>query len=320
MLSLHAAMSRTQALRLFQRYQGLIGLAILLLVAFFMARKEFFSAPNAVNVLKQLAVPGTMAIGMTFVILTGGIDLSVGSLLALGNVIIAEWARSGTGIVPTVIYAISLAAAIGALVGWLIGATKLQPFIVTLAAMVTLRGISYLYTNNAIVSIPDNPVAFLQDPVLGLPYSAWILIAVTLASAALLGFTVFGRQVYALGGNEVAARLSGVKTNRVRMFAFALNGLCVGVAAVLFTARTSTGQPSSGIGYELDAIAAVVVGGSSLVGGIGNIFGTFVGALFMGCVNTLLQLKGVDPYVGMGWKGLIVLLAVYLQNIGRTAS
>ncbi len=317
---LNRGMSRTRALQAFQRYQGLIGLAILFIVAFFLARQEFFSSENAINILKQLAVPGTLAIGMTFVILTGGIDLSVGSLLALGNVILAEWAQSGTGFVYSIAYAIALSAAIGALVGWLIGATKLQPFIVTLAAMVTLRGVCYLYTDNKIVSITDDRFAFLQDPHLGLPISAWILLVVTLLGWALLRFTIFGRGVYALGGNAIAAKVSGVRTNRVRMAAFAINGLCVGIAAILFTARTNTGQPSSGNGYELDAIAAVVVGGSSLVGGIGNIFGTFVGALFMGCVNTLLQLKGVDPFVGMGWKGLIILLAVYLQNIGRSTS
>ena len=326
-----------RTMRLLQPYQGLIGLAVLFAVAFFIARDEFFSAANGVNVLKQLAVPGTLAIGMTFVILTGGIDLSVGSLLALGNVILAEWAKNGLAavvgifalfglghwvgglaMVPSVVYALALSAIIGAMVGGLIGTTRLQPFIVTLAAMVTLRGICYLYTDNAIVSIEDERFAFLQDTHFGLPISAWVLIGVTLASAILLRYSVFGRHVYALGGNETAAKLSGVHTTRVRMGAYALNGLCVGIAAILFTGRTSTGQPSAGTGYELDAIAAVVVGGSSLFGGIGNIFGTFVGALFMGCVNTLLQLKGVDPFVGMGWKGLIILVAVYLQNIGRS--
>jgi ribose/xylose/arabinose/galactoside ABC-type transport system permease subunit len=312
-------MSGSRSLHLFQRYQGLIGLAILLLVAALVARKEFYSAANFVNILKQLAVPGTMAVGMTFVILAGGIDLSVGSLLALGNVVLAMWAKSGTGLLPSVIYVLTVSTAVGAVIGWLIGITKLQPFVVTLAAMVTIRGVAYLYTDNAIVSVTDNRLAFLQDPIAGLPVSAWILIAVTLASAALLSLTVFGRHIYALGGNPKAARLSGVFTNRVLMGAFALNGLCVGVAAVLFTARTSSGQPSTGLGYELDAIAAVVVGGSSLLGGVGSVFGTFVGALFMGCVNTLLQLKGYDPFVGigMGAKGLIILAAVFLQNIGR---
>jgi len=315
---LNRGMSRSRTLRLFQRYQGLIGLAILFVVAFFLAREEFFSTANAVNILKQLAVPGTLAIGMTFVILTGGIDLSVGSLLALGNVILAEWAKSNTGIVSSVAYAVALSTAIGALIGWLIGVTRLQPFIVTLAAMVTLRGVCYLYTKDAIVSITDDRFDFLQDPHLGLPVSAWILIAVTLACAVLLRFSVFGRHVYAIGGNEPAARLSGVHTKRVRIGAYALNGLCIGVAAILFTARTNTGQPSSGTGYELDAIAAVVVGGSSLVGGIGSILGSFVGALFIVCVNNLIQLNGVDTFVGMGWKGLIILVAVYLQNIGRS--
>jgi ribose transport system permease protein len=263
-------------------------------------------------------VPGTLAIGMTFVILTGGIDLSVGSLLALANVILAQWATHNTGVVPSCLYVLTLCAAIGALVGWIIGATKLQPFIVTLAAMVTIRGIAFLYSNNAIVSITDNRLAFLHESKAGLPLSGWVLILVTLISACLLAFSVFGRHIYALGGNETAARLSGVHTKRVRMGAFALNGLCVGIAAILFTARGSTGDPNSGAGLELDAIAAVVVGGSALVGGVGNIFGTFVGAFFMGCVNTLLQLEGVGQFVGMGYKGLIILLAVYLQNLGRT--
>src|SRR5689334_9547755 len=133
-------MSQSQALRTFQRYQGLVGLAVLMVVAFIRDRHEFYSGENFVNILKQLAVPGTLSVGMTFVILTGGIDLSVGSLLALGNVILAEWASHGTGLIPSVLYILSLSAAIGALVGWIIGAAKLQPFIVTLAAMVTLRG------------------------------------------------------------------------------------------------------------------------------------------------------------------------------------
>lgn len=310
-------MNRSSALRAFQRYQGLIGLALLFLVALFSAQKEFFSLANGVNVLNQLAVPGTMAVGMTFVILTGGIDLSAGSMLALGNVILAEWSRSGTGLGASIVYVLSLGAAIGCLIGWLIGATKLQPFIVTLAAMVTVRGVSYLYTGNAIISITDHRLDGIQTSVAGLPISAWILIAVTLASAATLSLTTFGRHIYAVGGNEKAARLSGVHVTRVRMAAYGLNGLCLAIAAILFTSRTHTGQPGAGMGYELDAIAAVVVGGTSLVGGVGNIFGTFVGALFLTCLNTLLQLKGVDQYVGMGWKGLIVLLAVYLQNIGR---
>jgi ribose/xylose/arabinose/galactoside ABC-type transport system permease subunit len=310
-------MTRTPALRLLQRYQGVIGLALLLGVAFIFARKEFFSAANSVNILKQLAVPGTLAVGMTFVILTGGIDLSVGSLLALGNVILAEWARNNTGLVPSFLYVVTLCGAIGAFVGWLIGATKLQPFIVTLAAMVTVRGICYLYSNNAVVSVTDGRFDFLKESQAGLPVSAWILLAVTLASAVILRFTVFGRHIYALGGNEVAARFSGVPTKWVRMGAFAVNGLCIGIAAILYTARTDSGHPGTGMGYELDAIAAVVVGGSALVGGIGNILGTFVGALFIGCMNTLIVLVRMDPYVGMGWKGLIILAAVYLQNIGR---
>lgn len=308
--------ARGKALRIFQRYQGLVGLALLLVVAAFIS-KEFFSGANFVNVLKQLAIPGTLAVGMTFVILTGGIDLSAGSHLALLNVVIATWLRSGTGLGATTAYVLLLGTLIGALIGWLVGATRLQPFVVTLSAMVTLRGISFIYSNGAFVSGFGDSLRVLDRPVLGLPLSGWVLVAVTLAAWVLLSRTAFGRRTYALGGNERAARLSGVPVDRVRIGAYALNGLCIAVAAILFTARTNSGQPSAGMGYELDAIAAVVVGGSSLVGGVGSVLGTFVGALFMGCVNTLIQLKGVDFYVGMGWKGLIILLAVYLQNLGR---
>jgi ribose/xylose/arabinose/galactoside ABC-type transport system permease subunit len=215
---------------------------------------------------------------------------------------------------------VAVCAGIGALVGWLIGATKLQPFIVTLAAMVTVRGVGYLVAGNRMIPVEGEPLAFVTNDQLGLPLSAWILLSLTLICAGVLKFSVFGRQIYAIGGNETAARFSGVRTNRVRIWAFAVNGLCIGIAAIIFTARTNQGNPNTGVGYELDAIAAVVIGGSALVGGVGNIFGTFVGALFMQCVNTLLQLKGIDPFVGigMGLKGLLILAAVYLQNIGRS--
>jgi len=310
----------TLSYRLFstvQRYQGLAGLALLFMVAFFISGDTFFTHQNVKSVLNQVAIPGALALGMTFVILTGGIDLSVGSHLALLNCVLATWGKSGASLGLAGSYVLLLGGLIGALIGAAVSYTKLQPFVVTLAAMVSLRGITFIYTNNANISGIGDFLAVFQEHWFGLPVPAWILLSATALGAVVLRKTVFGRYVYAIGGNEEAARLSGVPVTRVRIGAYAVNGLCIALAAILFTARTNNGQPSTGLGYELDAIAAVVVGGASLLGGYGNVFGTLIGALFIVCMNVLLVLKGINYHVGMGWRGLIILTAVYLQNLGR---
>src|SRR5262249_12993004 len=159
---------------------------------------------------------------------------------------------------------------------------------------------AYVYSDRSMVSGFGEALSLFGQTYFGLPMSGWMLITLTMISAVLLSKTVFGRHVYALGGNEEAARLSGVSVQRTRIAAYALNGFCVGVAALLYTARTNNGAPGAAIGYELDAIAAVVVGGASLLGGIGSVFGTFVGALFMVCVNNILQLRAVDTNIAQG--------------------
>jgi ribose/xylose/arabinose/galactoside ABC-type transport system permease subunit len=310
-----------------QRYQGLVGLLLLLAVALVLAPHNsapgnlfgsvFFSSANLRNVLGQLAVPGALAIGATFVILTGGIDLSAGSALGLLNCIAASWLLHGASASATAAYVLTIGTAIGALLGLLVNVTKLQPFVVTLAGMVSLRGAAFVYTNNANISGLGHNFDFLEAPTLGIPAAGWILLLLVLACSILLRATVFGRRVYAVGGNPLAAEYSGVPVNRVRLGAYALNGLCIAIAAILFTARNSNGEPSAGLGYELDAITAAVVGGASLMGGYGSAGGTFIGALFIVCLNVLLILQGVSYYVGQGWKGVIILVAVYLQNLGR---
>lgn len=317
-------------LPILQRYQGLLGLFLLLLVALFLAPKSnapgtlfhsvFFSSGNLRNVMGQLAVPGALAIGATFVILTGGIDLSAGSLLGLLNCVAAMWLSKGASGPATIAYVLFVGTGIGAILGFLVGATNLQPFVVTLAGLVSLRGVAFVYTNNANISGIGNALDGMEKQVMGLPMSGWILIVLTLVSAIVLKGTVFGRRVYALGGNSEAARYAGVPVNRVRIGAYALNGFCIALAALMFTARNHNGQPSAGMGYELDAIAAAVVGGTSLLGGFGNPWGTFVGALFIVCLNVLIILQGANYYVGQGWKGAIILVAVYLQNLGRRKS
>lgn len=300
-----------------QRYQGLIGLLLLLVVAAVLQPGHFYSTGNLANILNQLAVPGILAVGMTFVILTGGIDLSVGSLVGLINCIAATWIVSGAGVGATILYSLFIGALIGAGLGYIVSVTRLQPFIVTLAAMVSLRGVAYMYTQNGTVSGLGTKLNFLADPVIGIPFSAWIMLAITGLAAWILWGTVFGRNIYALGGNAEAARYAGLKLTRIRVGAYAANGVCVAIAALIFTARNTNGDPSAAATYELDAITAVVVGGTSLLGGIGGILGTFVGALFLVCLNVLLILEGIDDKIGMGLKGIIILLAVYLQNIGR---
>jgi ribose transport system permease protein len=299
-----------------QRYQGLAGLALLIAAAPFISR-YFLTAANWSNLIGQLAIPGVLAIGMTFVILTGGIDLSVGSHLALLNVILAAWAKHGTNSALSCLYVMAWGTAIGGLLGWLVGRLRMQPFIVTLGAMASLRGLAYVYSDRSIISGFGDAFDAFQKPLLGLPISGWILILLTAIASVLLKNTVFGRRVYAIGGNVLASRYAGVPIERTRVTAYALNGFCVAIAAILLTARTHSGIPNAAEGYELDAIAAVVVGGASLMGGYGNALGTLVGALFIMGVNNLLQLRGVDTYIGAGFKGVIILLAVYAQNLGR---
>lgn len=301
----------------FQKYQGFVGLVLLLSAAALLDRAHFFSGANLANILNQLAVPGLLAVGMTFVILTGGIDLSVGSLLGLLNCVCAALLVNGRSTGLTMVIVVLIGVGVGALIGGLISVSKMQPFVVTLAAMVSLRGIAYVYTNNGTISGLGDRLEFLIAPKFGIPTNAWIMVTVTILASLILWATVFGRRVYALGGNEKAARYSGIPISRVRIGAYAINGLCIALASLVYTARNTNGAPDAGIGYELDAITAVVVGGTSLLGGYGNIVGTFLGALFIVCLNVLLILKGVNTYVGMGWKGIVILVAVYLQSLGR---
>lgn len=297
---------------------------MLLLGVAYWQQPLFFAPGNLANVLNQLAIPGTLALGMTFVILTGGIDLSVGSLFALLNCVTASWCASGTPLWMTVAYVVFLGTAIGALTGGIVSWSGLQPFVVTLGAMVSLRGVAFVYSNRTFIYIrePEHKKLLepLQGDVAGLPVSAIVLLLCTGLAWVVLARTRFGRQVYAVGGNALASRLSGVPVNQTRIGAYAINGMCVALSAVLFSSKIQMGQFSAGIGYELDAIAGAVVGGCSLIGGYGSVLGTFGGALFIVSVGVLMTLMSIDKLVGDGFKGIIILIAVYMQNLGRRKS
>jgi ribose transport system permease protein len=301
-----------------QRFQGIISLVLLLIAAALVpgSSGRFFQVDALHNIASQVAVPGALAVGMTLVILTGGIDLSVGSMVALLNVVAAQSALSGRPLMVVVVYVLLLGLLLGTLNGVLVATTKLQPFIVTLATMASFRGAAFLYTRSNISGF-DPIFAPLQAKWGGVPVQAVLLLAMVVGAWWFLSKTVMGRSIYAVGGNEEAARLSGLPVERVRVNAYALNGLCVAIAALLLTSRTNNGEPGGSVSLELDAIAAVVVGGASLFGGVGSIWGSLTGALFIQVLSLLMILWSIDDKLALGLKGPIILLAVYLQCLGR---
>ena len=272
--------------------KSLIALLVLIAIVSTMS-PNFFTVNNLFNILQQTSVNAIMAVGMTLVILTSGIDLSVGSLLAL------------TGAVAASIVGIEVNA--------------LVAFIATLVMMLLLRGVTMVYTNGSPVNtgFTDNADVFgwfgIGRP-LGIPTPVWIMAIVFLAAWYMLHHTRLGRYIYALGGNEAATRLSGISVNKVKIIVYSLCGLLSALAGIIEVARLSSAQPTAGTGYELDAIAAVVLGGTSLAGGKGRIVGTLIGALILGFLNNGLNLLGVSSYYQMIVKAVVILLAVLVDN------
>lgn len=295
--------------RFVSRYAIYIALAVecLTLAA---ATDAFFTADNLSNVLRQNAFPAVIAAGMTFVILTGGIDLSVGSIVALAGVLCADAIVNGYGLPASIGLGVGVGVLVGLFNGLVVTRVRVPPFVVTLATMLVIRGAAFKYTDARTISgLPADFAAFSQS------WSMAIVLAVVFAlSWAMLMRTPFGRHVYATGGNRDAAWLSGVRVDRVLVAAYVLSGLGAGLAGVLVASRLSAGYPRAGELYELDAIAAVVVGGTSLMGGRGSIWGTLAGAFFIGILNNGLNLYNVSPYDQMMVKGAVFLAAASLDR------
>lgn len=300
------------------KYRMLLGL-ILLCVVVSLVNHRFLSVINIMNVLRQTSINAVIAAGMTFVILTGGIDLSVGSILALCGAVSASMIAAGSGIALTVFTTLSLGTLIGVFSGIAITKGKVQPFIATLVGMTLLRGATLVYTDGKPISTGYSAAAdlyawFGTDYIFGIPVPVFLMIVVFAVSYYVLKHTRFGRYVYAIGGNEEASRLSGVRVNRVKTAVYAISGLTSAVAGIILTSRLSSAQPTAGAGYELDAIAAVVLGGTSLAGGIGTVFGTLTGALIIGVLNNALNLMNVSSYYQMIAKGAVILIAVLMDR------
>ena len=301
----------------FSRLRPVIGLVILA-VAISLLSPRFLTTGNIINVLRQTSINAVIATGMTFVILTGGIDLSVGSILAYAGVIMAALLATQLPLLASIALVLLLGAAIGVLTGLVITKGKVQPFIATFVSMTVVRGATLVFTDGKPMSADVGPAeafAFLgQGYGFGIPVPIFLMAAVLALAYYVLRHTRFGRYIYALGGNEDAARLSGLRTGLIKTAVYAVSGLLAALAGIILTSRLSSAQPTAGVGYELDAIAAVVVGGTSLSGGSGRILGTLVGALIIGILNNALNLMNVSSYYQMIAKGVIILIAVLLDR------
>ncbi len=280
----------------------------------------FWQPENLANMLRQISDIGILAVGMTIVIVGGGIDLSMGSLLALSCTLFAHVFTTQTAWwspAAAALLAIGICGAIGILSGAIIAHLRLQPFIVTLAAMIGARGLARWWVDNTTIALGyDDRTRPLVEFVGRKAFVVPAFLAVALVGFVLLRFTRFGRYVAAVGGSEETARLSGLPVAWVKIRAYALSGLIAGMAGVLYSCETHQGDPKAGMAYELDAIAAAVIGGTRLAGGRGGIPGTLVGALVLGIVSNVLGLNNVDENVQWMLKAVIIVAAVWLQRLG----
>lgn len=313
--STRGRVARAKLASLIQRQGALIALIAVCVFAA-MRYEDFLTQANLLNVLRQNSMLGLVALGMTFVILTGGIDLSVGSLLAVAGVIAANLA--GRGVIVAALAAILFTTLLGFINGLVISRARIQPFIVTLGMMIAARGLALAYTGEESVRVDRLSEGFtwLGRGLIGpIPVPVLILVLAFIAGWVILGHTRFGRHVFSIGDNEEAARLMGLNVGRVTLGVYALSGALSGLAGVILASRLGAGQPVAGMGWELDAIAAVVVGGTLLTGGQGGVGATFVGVLLLGVIFNLFNLEGsISPWWQLVLRGAILLLVVIAQN------
>lgn len=293
-------------------------------VVFSMLSPQFLSVDNLVNVALSIAITGILAVGMTFVILTGGIDLSIGSVLAVAGIVAAICAKSfgDAGVFIGIIAAIAIGVLSGLFNGITISRFKVPPFVVTLAVLTIARGLSFIIADKfaGSTSVSDLPSSFAflgREKILGLPVPVITMLIVFAIGWFILTQTRFGRYVYAIGGNSEASFLAGINVKSVTTWVYILNGFLVGLAGVILASRLGAGLANAGMQYELDVIAAVVVGGTSLMGGKGSVISTLFGAIFIGVLNNGLNLAGIDPYLQKIALGVVILLAVLADQINK---
>ena len=298
------------------RFGVLFGFIILVIVSTIL-NPRFLTSTNILNVVRQISIFGIIAIGQTFVILIGGIDLSVGSILALVVVLtggfLPDW-----GIPLTILMGLVVGTVIGSINGFGVTKGNVQPFVMTLGMLGIARGLAFLYTGGMPIPVLNPDFLYIGNGYfLGIPVPAIMFVSLVIIAALVLKYTPFGRYVYAIGSNSEAARLSGIKVDQVKIMVYAICGLTCAIAGIVYASQLAVAPPIAGEGYELDAIAAVVVGGADMFGGEGGMFGTFLGAAIIGSLSNILNLTGVNPFVQKLAKGVLIIAAVTVKARGR---
>ena len=306
------------AMKAIKRNLGILVALVALCVVLSFATSAFLTSKNIMNVLQQISTNGMIAFGMTYVILLGGIDLSVGSVVALSGVMsMALMARSGWGLVPALLAGVLIGTVIGLIDGFFITKVNMPAFIVTLAMMNIARGFALITTSGKPIYVQDDRLLIIGNGKLleNVPLQAVYMLIIFALLFVVLNYTKYGRHLYATGGNIEAARFSGINVNRVQLTAYIISGTVSGFAGVLTAARLYSALPSMGEGAEMNAIAAVVLGGTMMTGGSGTLGGTLIGALIIGVMNNGLNLMGVSSYWQDVAKGVIIILAIYMDII-----
>ncbi|MGB4412106.1 MAG: ABC transporter permease, partial [Atribacterales bacterium] len=298
---------------------GILLAFIVVCILFGILTPVFFNPLNILNVIRQVSIIGVIAVGMTFVILLGGIDLSVGSVVAFTGIIAAGFqVKWGGSLFLSIVIPLLIGGGIGFLNGFISTKGGLHPFIVTLGTMSIFRGATLLVAKGRPISGMSRSFRFIGAGMIGpIPFPVILFLGSVIIAAIILRRTVFGRYIYAIGGNEEAALLSGIRVDRYKISAFTILGFLSALSGLILTSRLNSGELVAGEGYELDVIASVVIGGTSMMGGEGGVYGTLIGALLIGVISNGLNLLGVQPYWQMIVRGSIIILAVLMDKMKR---
>lgn len=300
---------------------GIFIILILMCIALTILRPTSFpTAAKFASIGRSISYTGVMAVGMTFVIITGGIDLTVGSVFGLAGVVIGICLQSNVSLAISILLGLLTGVLVGALNGLAITKIGLPPFIVTLSLMNITRGMAQGFTSGSPIKIPDSLKALAIGDFIGIPYTVCYMIVLAVIFSLILSKTVFGRQVYALGGNEDAARLSGLNTTKLKVFVYAISGFLAAFAGIMTTARLGVAQSANGDGYEMDVIASVVIGGTSMTGGKGTIIGSLIGAVIMGVLRNGLVMLDVNAYWQKVVIGSVIMGAVTMDMLRNKKS
>lgn len=296
------------------RQFGLVFVILAIVIVMSIVSDVFMTKNNMMNVLRQISINGILAIGMTFVILTGDIDLSVGSVVGLTSVICGSFLQKGTNFIVAILIAMVISVFCGIVNGYLVAYVGFQPFIATLSTMTIGRGAALLYSDGKPYIIKDPSfIKIGQGFVRGIPIPIILLLIACIIGLIILNMTTFGRYVFAIGGNKNAAKLSGVRTRRVELMVYVISAICACVVGLILSARISSGQPTAGESYEMDAIAATAIGGTSMSGGVGSLYGTILGFMIIGLLSNAMNLMNINSFWQQIVKGLLIVIAVFLD-------